>query len=193
MVHGAGLVRGARARGRAAAAPESRRAHARAQVQAPVAGGGVARAARRLRGGRPDRPQASACSWRAGDLVRVGPRTRSRSTVATYGLTHVALAVREPARSLRFYRAVFGMVAVHRSPRFIQAQTPGTRDVLVFETDRARAGRPGGVAHIDFRVTRPSEVAKAAGAIARAGGGYEIPTPVDPPRRTKRRTPRRSA
>jgi len=152
--------------------------------------------------------------------VRVGPRTRSRSTVATYGLTHVALAVREPARSLRFYRAVFGMVAVHRSPRFIQAQTPGTRDVLVFETDRARAGRPGGVAHIGFRVTRPSEVAKAAGAIARAGGvileqgefvpgepyvfakdldgyvveaWYEIPTPVDPPRRTKRRTPRRSA
>lgn len=89
-------------------------------------------------------------------------RRARRPAVATYGLTHVALAVRDPARTLRFYRAVFGVVEVFRSPGFIQAQTPGSRDVLVFEKDAKRAGRSGGVAHFGFRVTRPAEVAKAA-------------------------------
>ena len=45
--------------------------------------------------------------------------------VETYGLTHVALAVRDPERSLRFYQQVLGVVEVFREPGFIQAQTPG--------------------------------------------------------------------
>ena len=35
--------------------------------------------------------------------------------VKTYGLTHVALAVRDPQRSLAFYRAVLGVVPVSRA------------------------------------------------------------------------------
>lgn len=143
-----------------------------------------------------------------------GVRRARRPAVETYGLTHVALAVRDPARSLRFYREVFGVVEVYRSAGFIQAQTPGSRDVLVFETDARRAGRAGGVAHIGFRVTRPTEVAKAIRAVTRAHGAileqgefvpgepylfvtdpdgykveiwYEKPTPVDPPARRSRR------
>jgi catechol 2,3-dioxygenase-like lactoylglutathione lyase family enzyme len=49
--------------------------------------------------------------------------------VKTHGLTHVALAVAEAERALRFYRTVFGMTAVYRDAGFIQAQTPGSRDV----------------------------------------------------------------
>ena len=138
--------------------------------------------------------------------------------VKTYGLTHIALAVRDPARSFAFYRAVLGMKAVYTKPDFIQAQTPGTRDVLVFERARGRAGRKGGVAHFGFRLTRPEDITRGLKAVEAAGGRildqgefcpgepylfcedpdgyqveiwYEIPTPVDPkPVRTRQRARR---
>jgi catechol 2,3-dioxygenase-like lactoylglutathione lyase family enzyme len=127
--------------------------------------------------------------------------------VPTHGLTHVALAVRDPAKSLDFYGAVFGMVAVYRDADFIQAQTPGSRDVVVFERDGRRAGRAGGVAHLGFRLRSPDDLPRALDAVRAAGGTirehgefvpgepyvffsdpdgyeieiwYEIPTPVDP-------------
>ena len=53
--------------------------------------------------------------------------------IRTYGLTHVALIVRDAERALEFYQRVLGVVPVYKQPGFIQAQTPGTRDVLVFE------------------------------------------------------------
>src|SRR5438477_6249495 len=74
------------------------------------------------------------------------------ATIRTHGLTHLALAVRDPKRSLRFYRKVFGAVAVYENENFIQAQTPGSRDVLVFERNPKRAGRAGGVVHFGFRL-----------------------------------------
>ena len=52
--------------------------------------------------------------------------------IRTHGLTHIALAVKDAERSFQFYERVFGAVAVYRKPTFIQAQTPGTHDVLVF-------------------------------------------------------------
>lgn len=127
--------------------------------------------------------------------------------VETYGLTHIALAVRDAERSLRFYREVFGVVAVYREGGFIQAQTPGSRDVLVFEEKAAPATGSGGIAHFGFRLRRPEDIDAAVQAVERAGGtilsrgefcpgepylffrdpdGYEveiwheIPTPVDP-------------
>jgi catechol 2,3-dioxygenase-like lactoylglutathione lyase family enzyme len=140
--------------------------------------------------------------------------------IETYGLTHVALAVRDVKRSLRFYRKVFGMVAVYRSDDFIQAQTPGSRDVLVFEKSVARAGKRGGIAHFGFRLVDPADIDKAARAVEAAGGkilrsgefvpgetylfvedpdGYEveiwfeIPTPVDPPGRKRAASGRKRA
>jgi catechol 2,3-dioxygenase-like lactoylglutathione lyase family enzyme len=128
--------------------------------------------------------------------------------VPTYGLTHVALAVRDPERSFRFYEAVFGAVAVYRQDDFIQAQTPGSRDVLVFERASQRAGRRGGIAHFGFRLIDPAHLTQAIEAVQAAGGrirrhgefcpgepfvffedldGYEVeiwhelPTAVDPP------------
>lgn len=145
--------------------------------------------------------------------MKTTPASR-RPAIRTHGLTHVALAVRDPVRSLRFYQSVFGMRAVYRSQDFVQAQTPGCRDVLVFERDAARAGRSGGVTHIGFRVRHPGEIAKATRVVLRAKGTiveqgefepgepyvfaedpdgyvveiwYEKPTRLDPGRASRRR------
>jgi catechol 2,3-dioxygenase-like lactoylglutathione lyase family enzyme len=127
--------------------------------------------------------------------------------IKTHGLTHVALAVRDPERSLRFYQRVVGAVAVYREEHSIQAQTPGSHDVLVFEKSRKLAGKAGGVAHFGFRLIAPVDLADATKIVHEAGGrilsqgefvprapylfvadpdGYEVeiwyepPTPVDP-------------
>lgn len=128
--------------------------------------------------------------------------------VRTYGLTHVALAVADPERSFRFYERVFGAVLVYHSESMIQAQTPGSRDVLVFEKSAGKVGRQGGIIHFGFRLTDPEDIGVAVDAVRSAGGTiidqgdfcpgepyvffkdldgyvveiwYEIPTPIDPP------------
>jgi catechol 2,3-dioxygenase-like lactoylglutathione lyase family enzyme len=129
--------------------------------------------------------------------------------VKTYGLTHIALAVHDAARAARFYKDVFGAVEVYSGEGFVQAQTPGTRDVLVFEErDSGAVGKSGGIAHFGFRLQSPEDVRAAAEEIRRAGGTvkdmgefvpgepyvfatdpdgyeieiwYELPTPIDPP------------
>jgi catechol 2,3-dioxygenase-like lactoylglutathione lyase family enzyme len=53
--------------------------------------------------------------------------------VRTFGLTHIAWAVADLERAFRFYEHVFGAVAVYWGDDFIQAQTPGARDAIVFE------------------------------------------------------------
>jgi catechol 2,3-dioxygenase-like lactoylglutathione lyase family enzyme len=128
--------------------------------------------------------------------------------IKTYGLTHVAVAVKDIERTARFYQSVFGCVEVYRGDEFVQLQTPGTRDVLVFEArDAAKVGESGGIAHFGFRLQDPKDIDAAATAVSRAGGvvkeqgefvpgepylfasdpdGYEIeiwfeiPTKVDP-------------
>lgn len=127
--------------------------------------------------------------------------------IKTYGLTHIALAVKDAARAFHFYREVFGMVEVYNQGGFIQAQTPGSRDVLVFDESAPRKGKPGGIAHFGFRLRDPMDIGSAASAVEKAGGTireqgefcpgepylfaidpegyefeiwYELPTPVDP-------------
>jgi catechol 2,3-dioxygenase-like lactoylglutathione lyase family enzyme len=127
--------------------------------------------------------------------------------IRTHGLTHVALAVRDASRAFRFYQEVFGAVEVYRGEGFVQAQTPGSRDVLVFEEKADAAGQQGGVAHFGFRLVEAADIDDAVRAVQDAGGTilsrgdfcpgepylfardpdgyeveiwYELPTPVDP-------------
>ena len=90
--------------------------------------------------------------------------------VPTFGLTHLAVAVRDVARSSRFYQDVFGMREVYADAAFVQLQTPGSRDVLVLELDAARAGGAGGIVHFGFRLTTPSDIDRARDAVLAAGG-----------------------
>jgi len=130
--------------------------------------------------------------------------------VKTYGLTHVALAVKDVERAAAFYRSVFGAVEVYRQNGFVQLQTPGARDVIVLEQRAKGAGRSGGIAHFGFRLQSPKDIGAAARAVTKAGGivkdkgefvpgepylfatdpdgyeieiWYELPTPADPPTR----------
>ncbi len=127
--------------------------------------------------------------------------------IRTRGLTHLALKVRDPERAFAFYQDVFGAVAVYRERGFIQAQTPGSWDVLVFEAEPGAAGGSGGIAHFGFRLLDPGDIEAAARAVEAAGGQivsrgefvpgepylfcrdpdgydleiwYELPTPADP-------------
>ena len=90
--------------------------------------------------------------------------------VKTHGLTHVALAVRDAERAFAFYTKVLGVVAVYREKGFIQAQTPGTRDVIVFDEKAERPGERGGVAHFGFRLVDPADIGAAVQAVRDAGG-----------------------
>jgi catechol 2,3-dioxygenase-like lactoylglutathione lyase family enzyme len=110
-------------------------------------------------------------------------------------------------RSFAFYRKVFGVMKVYDQDGWIQAQTPGMRDIIVFDESAPRIGKPGGVAHFGFRLVDATEIDAAAKAVKQAGGrildkgefcpgepylffkdpdGYEVevafelPTPVDP-------------
>jgi predicted enzyme related to lactoylglutathione lyase len=120
----------------------------------------------------------------------------------THGLTHLAIGVKDPARAFRFYEQVIGMVKVFDDGSFLQAQTPGARDVIVFERSERNVGKSFG-----FRLTAPDLIDEAARRIRAAGGEvteqgefvpgepylfardpdgyafeiwYELPTSVDP-------------
>lgn len=90
--------------------------------------------------------------------------------IKTLGLTHLALTVGDLERSFQFYHDVFGMLAVYREQNFLQAQTPGARDVLVLEEGTENIGRSGGIKHFGFRLTDARDIDRAATAIERAGG-----------------------
>jgi catechol 2,3-dioxygenase-like lactoylglutathione lyase family enzyme len=90
--------------------------------------------------------------------------------VKTHGLTHIALSVRDPERSLRFYSQVFGVKEYFRDESQIQAQGPGPPDVLAFEKTDSGAGVAGGISHFGFRLTTPSDIDLAVAEVERAGG-----------------------
>ena len=90
--------------------------------------------------------------------------------IRTYGLTHIAMAVKDLDRSSRFYGHVFGAVEVYRSAAFVQLQTPGSHDVIVLETGKPHVGKSGGIAHFGFRLADPGDIEDAIRTVEAAGG-----------------------
>jgi catechol 2,3-dioxygenase-like lactoylglutathione lyase family enzyme len=90
--------------------------------------------------------------------------------IQTYGLTHIAVAVRDADKALRFYQAVFGVREIYREAGMIQVQTPGSHDVIVFEERRVGFGKMAGISHFGFRLVDRRDIDAAAESIKHAGG-----------------------
>jgi catechol 2,3-dioxygenase-like lactoylglutathione lyase family enzyme len=91
--------------------------------------------------------------------------------IKTYGLTHIALAVHDVDRASRFYCQVFGAVETYHKGDFIQIETPGHHDVIVFQTgSEDEIGKIGGIRHFGFRLVDPAAIDAAARAVEEAGG-----------------------
>lgn len=55
------------------------------------------------------------------------------SFTPTYGLTHLAISVKDIEKTLKFYCAVFDMQVMYHEKDMIQLTTPGCHDILVFQ------------------------------------------------------------
>jgi catechol 2,3-dioxygenase-like lactoylglutathione lyase family enzyme len=90
--------------------------------------------------------------------------------INSYGLTHIALAVRDPDKSLRFYAQAFGMEEYFRDASSVHVRRPTGHEIITFVRDSVLAGRSGGVLHFGFRLHAPEDIDSAAGEIEKAGG-----------------------
>jgi catechol 2,3-dioxygenase-like lactoylglutathione lyase family enzyme len=89
----------------------------------------------------------------------------------TYGLTHIALAVKDVKRSVDFYKKVFETTTMYLKDGFAQIQTPGTNDIIVFEENKKLAGKVnGGILHFGFRLINPVDIGKVLKTVKSAGG-----------------------
>jgi catechol 2,3-dioxygenase-like lactoylglutathione lyase family enzyme len=81
------------------------------------------------------------------------------NTTETYGLTHIAVAVKDIQRTAEFYQNIFGMEVMYNESGFLQLTTPGSHDILVFEEKPdVQIGKSGGIAHFGFRLRDPEGI-----------------------------------
>ena len=95
--------------------------------------------------------------------------TSAKQTL-TFGLTHLAIVVKDLAVTKAFYQAVFEMEVMYEEDNFIQLTTPGTNDILVFEKSKNVNGNSGGIAHFGFRLREESGILSMEEKIISAGG-----------------------
>jgi catechol 2,3-dioxygenase-like lactoylglutathione lyase family enzyme len=89
----------------------------------------------------------------------------------TYGLTHIAVVVKDINRTLLFYTSVFGMEVKYHGSDFVQLNTPGCHDALVFESvPEDQIGVIGGITHFGFRLKDPEDIHQMIERIKDAGG-----------------------
>ena len=89
--------------------------------------------------------------------------------IKTLGLTHIALPVKDVKRSSAFYKKVFCAKEMYSEADFIQVQTPGSKDIIVFVKKRSR-GKPDPDFHFGFRLPKPSGMKNIIQVIKKAGG-----------------------
>jgi len=89
----------------------------------------------------------------------------------TYGLTHLAISVKDVNRTLEFYQKVFDMQVMYHQKGFIQLTTPGCNDILVFEeNENKEIGKSAGIAHFGFRLKQPQDIDEILNKVIHAGG-----------------------
>jgi catechol-2,3-dioxygenase len=89
---------------------------------------------------------------------------------ATYGLTHLAIAVQDLERTKVFYQSIFDMDVMYYHDEFLQLTTPGCHDIIVFEKKKVITGKSEGIAHFGFRLRDPKDIASLEKRIRAAGG-----------------------
>lgn len=93
------------------------------------------------------------------------------TTPKTYGLTHLAIAVNDIERTRVFYQQVFDMQTMYYQKGFLQMNTPGNHDILVFEEKGSQSiGVTGGIAHFGFRLKDPKYIDDVIDKVITAGG-----------------------
>ena len=93
------------------------------------------------------------------------------SEAKTYGLTHLAIAVKDIERTFKFYSQVFDMQTMYHETGVLQLTTPGSNDILVFEEKKDRpVGETGGIAHFGFRLKDPADIDEMVNRVTNAGG-----------------------
>jgi catechol 2,3-dioxygenase-like lactoylglutathione lyase family enzyme len=90
--------------------------------------------------------------------------------IPTYGLTHLALAVQDVERSLRFYHQLLGAEPYFREEDRIHIRTPGCHDVITLDQTLPEPGRSAGIIHFGFRLRSPGDIDAAVRAAEDAGG-----------------------
>lgn len=90
--------------------------------------------------------------------------------IKTLGLTHISLKVKDTERSLKFYEKVFGVKVMYHEEGFVQVQTPGSKDIIVFEKGDSQNGKSGGIKHFGFRLQHANDMEAAAEIITGSGG-----------------------
>ena len=94
--------------------------------------------------------------------------------IATQGLTHIHLMVRDLDRALAFYRQAFGLEERFRVGRhMVFLGTPGREDVITLNADPEEfgiAGTSGGVNHFGFRLADGADLDRAVAEVEAAGG-----------------------
>jgi catechol 2,3-dioxygenase-like lactoylglutathione lyase family enzyme len=90
---------------------------------------------------------------------------------ATYGLTHLAIVVKDLNKTRNFYTKVFDMEVMYDMEDFIQLTTPGCNDIIVFEkNEKIKPGSSGGIIHFGFRLRKPEDIENVIKKIKDAGG-----------------------
>jgi len=94
-----------------------------------------------------------------------------KNITSTYGLTHIAVLVKDLEKTLLFYQSVFDMQVMYHESDMIQLTTPGCHDILVFQQGLDDiTGKAGGITHFGFRLRDPKGITSLKQKIIEAGG-----------------------
>ena len=90
--------------------------------------------------------------------------------IKTLGLTHIALPVKNVTRAAAFYKKVFGAREMYNDAEFIQIQTPGSKDIIVFIKKAKPSVKSNPGFHFGFRLPKPTTIQAMIKTIKNAGG-----------------------